>query len=62
MNISFLALSTSMDSPTFRTLTTGLFLVLLIDYFCCWVMTFWLAWKGKILDGRSEEEKAPKRE
>ncbi|KAF1989368.1 hypothetical protein K402DRAFT_390945 [Aulographum hederae CBS 113979] len=57
MCTSFLLLGTEMDSPTFRVLATGLFLLLLVDYFVCWGFTIKGVWRGELLDGRSEEQK-----
>lgn len=54
INISFLSLSTSMDSPAFRVLTTGLLIILIIDYFACWAFMIRDIFAGKILDGRKE--------
>ena len=39
MATSFLELSVSMDSPTFRVLTTAILLLLLVDYFINWLFT-----------------------
>ena len=54
LNIALLNLSIEMDSPAFRVLTTGMLLILLIDYFICWGFTFWGIWEGRILNGREE--------
>ncbi|KAF2094242.1 hypothetical protein NA57DRAFT_80655 [Rhizodiscina lignyota] len=57
MNSTFLLLSQELDSPTFRVLAAGLYLLLLIDYICCWIMTIYLVWRGDLLDGRPKTEK-----
>lgn len=57
VNTTFLVLGVELDSPTFRTLATSLYLILLIDYLLCWVMTGYLVWKGQLLDGRQQLEK-----
>jgi tellurite resistance protein TehA-like permease len=57
MNTTFLAMGQELDSTTFRVLATGLYVVLLVDYFCCWVMTVYLVYKGKLLDGRPRIQK-----
>ncbi|KAI9709836.1 MAG: hypothetical protein M1828_002353 [Chrysothrix sp. TS-e1954] len=57
LNLAFIELSVVMDSPTFRVLAVGLFLILLIDYFCCWAFTIRGILRGNILDGRQESEK-----
>jgi tellurite resistance protein TehA-like permease len=57
MNTTFLVLGQELDSPTFRFLATGLYLILLTDYFCCWAMTVYLVWKGELLDGRQQLQK-----
>ena len=50
--VAWLTLGIDLDSPTFRVLSTGLFLILLIDYFICWGFTVRGIWNGSILDGR----------
>ncbi|KAF2666420.1 hypothetical protein BT63DRAFT_482177 [Microthyrium microscopicum] len=57
MNTTFLVMGQELDSPTFRVLATGLYLILLIDYLCCWVMTGYLVYKGQLLDGRQQLRK-----
>jgi tellurite resistance protein TehA-like permease len=57
MNTTFLVLGQELDSPTFRVLATALYLILLADYFCCWVMTCYLVYKGQLLDGRQQLKK-----
>jgi tellurite resistance protein TehA-like permease len=57
MNTTFLVMGQELDSPTFRVLATGLYLILLMDYICCWVMTIYLVYKGELLDGRQQLQK-----
>ncbi|KAL9051760.1 MAG: hypothetical protein Q9162_005812 [Coniocarpon cinnabarinum] len=54
LNVALLNLSLQLDSSAFRVLTTGLLLILLIDYFTCWIFTLRGIWKGTVLDGREQ--------
>lgn len=54
LNVALLSLSEELNSPAFRVLTTGLLLILLVDYFVCWGFTIWGIWNGTILDGREQ--------
>ena len=57
MALSFIVLSIELDSPTFRVLSTGLLIILQLDYFCCWGFTIRDVYAGKLLDGRPASEK-----
>lgn len=57
LNTTFLVLGIELDSPTFRVLATGLYIILLVDYLLCWVMTVYLVRKGQLLDGRQQLSK-----
>lgn len=52
LTLAFLSLSTSLDSPTFRVLTTGLTIILTVDYFFNWYYTLRNIFNGSLLDGR----------
>ena len=56
MAVSFLQLSISMDSPTFRVLTTALLLILLIDYFVNWGFTLFLFFTGDMLFKKADKD------
>ena len=56
MAVSFLQLSISMDSPTFRVLTTALLLILLIDYFVNWGFTLFLIFTGDMLFKKADKD------
>ncbi|KAI6838595.1 hypothetical protein KC332_g6087 [Hortaea werneckii] len=59
VNTSFIEFGNEMDSPTFRTLATIFFLLLLIDYILNWIFTIRDIWLGKLLNGpRSERPPA----
>lgn len=51
VNTTWIALSTSMDSPTFRTLSSIFLLALLIVYFGNWLFTLYHLLTGKVLGG-----------
>ncbi|KAI6838858.1 hypothetical protein KC332_g4826 [Hortaea werneckii] len=55
VNTSFIEFGNEMDSPTFRTLATILFLLLLIDYILNWIFTIRDIWLGKLLNGPRSE-------
>ena len=62
MATAFLQLSVSMDSPTFRVLTTGFLLLLLVDYFINWFFTLYGIFTSDLLfkeagDSIPDEEK-----
>ena len=59
MATAFLSLSITMDSPTFRVLCTGLFLILLIGYFINWGFTIWYSFRGDLLIKRVEDPGVP---
>lgn len=49
MATAFLELSISMDSPTFRILTTAFLLLLLVDYFVNWGFTLYYIFTSDLL-------------
>ncbi|KAI6910867.1 hypothetical protein KC318_g2966 [Hortaea werneckii] len=55
VNTSFIEFGNEMDSPTFRTLATIFFLLLLIDYIMNWIFTVRDIWLGKLLNGPRSE-------
>ncbi|KAI7380533.1 hypothetical protein KC367_g5484 [Hortaea werneckii] len=55
VNTSFIEFGIEMDSPTFRTLATIFFLLLLIDYILNWIFTIRDIWLGKLLNGPRSE-------
>lgn len=55
VNTSFIEFGNEMDSPTFRTLATIFFLLLLIDYILNWIFTIRDIWLGKLLNGPRSE-------
>ncbi|RMY89414.1 hypothetical protein D0862_10213 [Hortaea werneckii] len=55
VNTSFIEFGNEMDSPTFRTLATIFFLLLLIDYMLNWIFTIRDIWLGKLLNGPRSE-------
>lgn len=56
MAVSFLQLSISMDSPTFRVLNTAFLLILLVDYFVNWGFTLFLIFTSDILFRKAERD------
>ena len=52
---AFVELAIAMDSPTFRALATGIFLILLVNYFIIWGFTIWHSVYGNLLIKPAEE-------
>lgn len=49
MNTAMLLYASAMDSPTWRVLTAGLLIILVIDYFICWGYTIYNSIWGDLL-------------
>lgn len=49
MNTAMLVYSTEMDSPTWRVLTVGLFIILVVDFLLYLVFTVHHSWTGNLL-------------
>lgn len=56
MATSFLELSISMDSPTFRVLTTAFLLLLLVDYFVNWAFTLYYIFTSDLLFKKADTD------
>lgn len=56
MATSFLELSISMDSPTFRVLTTAFLLLLLVDYFVNWAFTLYYIFTSDLLFKKADAD------
>ena len=53
---AFLELSISMDSPTFRALTTALLLLLLVNYFVNWGFTLYYIFTSDLLLKKADKD------
>ena len=58
--LALLTLSIDMDSPAFRVICTGFFLLLLIAYFITWGFTIYHCVRGELLIKRPEEDSQEK--
>ncbi|KAK3669682.1 hypothetical protein LTR78_010434 [Recurvomyces mirabilis] len=58
---AFISFAKDFDSPAFRVLATGLFLILLIDYFINWGFTIRDIVQGKLLNGKRSPNPAANR-
>ena len=56
MATAFLELSISMDSPTFKVLTTALLLLLLVDYFVNWAFTLYYIFTSDLLFKKADKD------
>lgn len=56
MALSFLELSISIDSPTFRVLTTAFLLLLVVDYFINWGFTLYHTFTSDLLFKTADED------
>lgn len=56
LDTAWQSLADSMDSPTFRVLTTGLFIILVICYFGNWFFTIKGVIRGPLFFGKTKEE------
>ena len=56
MTTAFLELSISMDSPTFRVLTTAFLLLLLVNYFVNWGFTLYHICTGDLLFKKADQD------
>lgn len=57
MTTAWLELGNSMDSPTFRSLSSTLFLILVLIYFANWGFAIWNVVNGKLVWAKSELER-----
>lgn len=56
MASAFLELSISIDSPTFKVLTTALLLLLLVDYFVNWGFTLYYIFTSDLLFKKADKD------